>query len=218
MANLARGSTQPAPLTTRDALLQELLREKPRGLTLDELAARLGVTRNAVRQQVTMLERDGLVAPNGARPSGRRPSRTYGLTEQGGEAFPRRYDLLSLTMLQALRETLGDETAESVLMAMADQLAESWLAGLAGLEPSARRDAVIAKMNQLGYHARLAADGESIEAVNCVYHRVARETRAVCRFDERLISRLLGAEVRLTSCMAEGGGSCVFAALVERGS
>ncbi|MCO5174585.1 MAG: hypothetical protein M9914_10385 [Trueperaceae bacterium] len=180
-------------------------------MALDELALRLGVTRTAVRQQVAFLERDGLVAPNGLRPSGRRPSRTYGLTELGRESFPRRYDLLSSSMLQALRKSVGDETAEDVLMAMADDLAERWLAAVAGLEPAARRTAVIEKLSELGYHARLAGDGRSVEAINCVYHLVAKETRAVCRFDERLLSRLLGTEVRLTSCMAEGQRSCVFA-------
>lgn len=164
-----------------------------------------------MRQQVAFLERDGLVAPNGLRPSGRRPSRTYGLTERGRESFPRRYDLLSSSMLQALRKSVGDEAAEDVLMAMADDLAERWLAALAGLEPAARRTAVIEKLSELGYHARLAADGLSVEAINCVYHLVAKETRAVCRFDERLLSLLLGTEVRLASCMAEGQRSCVFA-------
>lgn len=207
----------PAHKTTREALMHELLAAKPEGLALDELAARLGVTRTAVRQQVASLERDGLVAPNGLRPSGRRPSRTYGLTELGRESFPRRYDLLSLSMLQALRKSQGDEAAEAVLLAMADDLAERWLAAIAGLEPEARKAAVVEKLSELGYHARLTADGRSVEAINCVYHLVAKETRAVCRFDERLLSRLLGTEVRLTSCMAEGQRSCVFAQRAEGG-
>jgi len=203
------------PASTRESLLQQLLHTKPEGLTLDELAAHLGVTRNAVRQQVTALERDGLVAPIGLRPSGRRPSRTYGMTERGRETFPRRYDMLSLGMLRALRERLGEGAAETVLASMADDLAASMLPALEKLDAPARRAAVIDTMNQLGYHARLAADGESIEAINCIYHLVAKETRAVCRFDERLISLLLGTEVRLTSCMADGEGSCAFASLAK---
>lgn len=212
-ASAGAGAALGAPPTTREALLDELLRVKPDGLTLDELAEHLSVARNTVRQQVTVLERDGLVTQNGLRPSGRRPSRTYGLTEHGMEAFPRRYDLLSLTMLRAIRERVGDEATEDVLMTMAEDLAANWLPLLAGLEPEPRRAAVIDIMNQLGYKAALAQDGESLEAINCVYHHVAQETRAVCRFDERLLSLLLGDAVHLTSCMAEGQGSCVFAAL-----
>jgi len=205
---------------TRSALLAALLENKLGGLTLDQLSTRLGVSRNAVRQHVTALERDGLVTATGMRPGTRRPSRTYGLTDGGAEEFPRRYDLLALSLLEALRDTVPDETTESVLTALVDRVAARWLPALERLEPGARAAEVVRIMNQLGYHAHAGPDGQAashgtpgIEAVNCVYHRVARETRLVCRFDEQLLSRLLGADVRLTSCMAEGDGSCVFAQL-----
>lgn len=202
--------TQPQ-LSTRDALLTQLLSAKPDGLTLQQLGERLGITRTAIRQHVTALEKDGLVMPTGVMPTGRRPSRTYGLTDRGKETFQRRYDLLSVSMLRAMRALLGEEGAEAVLMAMADALAADWLADLAHLGGEECRRAVVKKMQQLGYHARLSDDGQNVEALNCIFHRVAAETRAVCRFDERLVTLLLGTEVKLTSCMAEGEGSCVFA-------
>ena len=204
-------------LDTRSALLDALLENKQHGLTLEQLATHLGVSRNAVRQHVTALERDGLVTAQGMRAGSRRPSRTYGLTESGAEEFPRRYDLLALSLLEALRDTVGDETTETVLNALVDKVAARWLPALERLEPGTRAAEVVQLMNKLGYHARGvtgAGSASGIEAVNCVYHRVARETRIVCRFDERLLSRLLGETVSLTSCMAEGDGSCVFAQLV----
>src|SRR5699024_10256607 len=149
----------PAPpqaqLSTRDALLTQLLSAKPDGLTLQQLGERLGITRTAIRQHVTALQKDGLVMPTGVMPTGRRPSRTYGLTDRGKETFQRRYDLLSVSMLRAMRAQLGEEAAEAVLMAMADALAADWLAELAHLGSEERRLAVVTKMQQLGYHARL---------------------------------------------------------------
>lgn len=207
-------------LDTRSALLDALLEHKERGMTLEQLSERLGVTRNAVRQHVTALERDGLVTAQGMRPGVRRPSRTYGLTELGAEEFPRRYDLLALSLLEALRDTVGDEVAERVLDSLVERVADRWLSTLERLAPAERTAEVVKIMNRLGYHARVVAEPVgrreeigAVEAVNCVYHRVARETRLVCRFDERLLSRLLGRPVGLTSCMAEGDGSCVFARL-----
>lgn len=200
-------------IDTRASLLDALLENRSEGLTLEDLAARLGVTRNAVRQHVTALERDGLVTARGLRKGPRRPSRTYGLTERGEEEFPRRYDLLAVSMLQTLRSRLGEEAAQTVLLGMVDEIAARWLPRLERLEPEARRSEVVAIMNLLGYHASPAPEVGGVAAVNCVYHKVARETRAVCRFDEALLSRLLGSEVRLTACMAEGDGSCVFASL-----
>lgn len=215
--DILRGSADPVrQLDTRSALLDALLENKQDGLTLDQLATHLGVSRNAVRQHVTALERDGLVSATGMRQGTRRPSRTYGLTDSGAEEFPRRYDLLALSLLEALRDTIGDEGTETVLNALVDRVAARWLPALERLEPGPRAAEVVRTMNRLGYHAHAVngdQPGSGIEAVNCVYHRVARETRIVCRFDERLLSRLLGETVGLTSCMAEGDGSCVFAQL-----
>lgn len=208
MADLATPQPQ---LSTRDALLTQLLAAKPDGLTLQQLGERVGVTRTAIRQHMTALEKDGLVTQNGVIPTGRRPSRTYGLTERGRETFQRRYDLLSLSMLAAMRAHLGEGGTEQVLMAMADALAADWSTELSHLTGEQRRHAVVNKMQQLGYHARLKEDGQQVEALNCIFHRVAAASRAVCRFDERLVTLLLGTEVKLTSCMAEGDRSCVFA-------
>ncbi|HZW99883.1 MAG TPA: helix-turn-helix domain-containing protein [Trueperaceae bacterium] len=197
---------------TRRGVMLHLLRNREVGMTLDELAGIIGVSRNAIRQHITGLERDGLVKPIAVRRTGRRPSRAYGLTELGGEHFPRQYDRLALSLLEAIDERLGAEAAEVVLDAMVEDLALAWLPELGLLDADVRRERVLELMNDLGYHAGPAPDaGTAIRAVNCVFHNVARRNRAVCRFDEKLLSRLLGDEVRLTSCMALGDGSCVFA-------
>lgn len=198
--------------TRRDMMLH-LLRNRVDGLTLDELASMLGVSRNAVRQHMTAMERDGLVQPVGLRRTTRRPSRAYGLTTKGGEQFPRQYDRLALSLLEAIDGRLGPEAAEVVLDAMVDDLASAWTPELERLPAAERRGRVLELMNELGYHAGPVdpEEGGGLRAVNCVFHNVARRNRAVCRFDEKLLSRLLGDEVRLTSCMALGDGSCVFA-------
>ena len=83
---------------------------------------------------------------------------------------------------------------------------------LAALPEPERREAVANLMNGLGYEARVLPDG-TIVAVNCVFHRLAAKTRAVCRYDERLLSTLLGYEVRLGACMQDGANGCAFAAV-----
>ena len=91
------------PNDTRRGVMFHLLQNREDGLTLDEVATIVGVSRNAIRQHITGLERDGLVRPIGVRRTGRRPSRAYGLTELGGEHFPRQYDRLALSLLEAHR-------------------------------------------------------------------------------------------------------------------
>lgn len=194
--------------STREELLHLLLVHRDGGATLEELSNELGITRNAVQQHVTALERDGLVEAVGMRPTSRRPSRLYGLTTEGGEKFPRQYDLLALETLEAVSESLGEEAAERVLDAMAEKLAQPWMQELEQLDEEERRARVGEIMKLLGYHPRPHAEG--VAAINCVFHKVAHKTSAVCKFDEKLLSRLLGNKVLLSSCMAEGDGSCVF--------
>ena len=196
--------------STRESLMRELLHCKVEGLTLDELGGRLGITRTAVQQHVIALERDGFVTVIGQRSTGGRPSRAYGLTEAGKEAFPRQYDLLALGMLESVRDELGDEAVESLLRRMADAMSTDRLAGLEGLPAEKRVEAVVEIMNQLGYDASMDPDGRGISATNCIYHKLASKTRAVCRFDTRLLSNLLGEGVKLTHCMADGQRTCTF--------
>ena len=52
-------------------LLRLLLKNKS-GLTVDDLSKGLKITRNAVRQHLAALDRNGLIAPGATRPSGGR--------------------------------------------------------------------------------------------------------------------------------------------------
>lgn len=200
---------------SRSEILRALLQNKEAGLTLDELGKALGISRNGVRQHVDVLERDGLVRVAGRRTAtGGRPSRTYGLTERGLETFPRQYDMLAEGMLTTVRNELGEEALEALLARMAHDVAAGERDALAALPELARREAVVVLMNRLGYDARVAPDG-TIVAVNCVFHKLATKTRAVCRYDERLLSTLLGYGVRLAGCMQDGADGCTFATVLE---
>lgn len=197
-------------MDTRQTLLQTLLHHKEDGLTIDELSARLGISRTAVQQHVSALERDGLLRRLGRRSTGGRPSRAYALSEQGYEAFPRNYDLLAEAMLETASETLGEEAVEVLLSKMADELARTLRPRLQALEPQQRLAAVMQIMNDLGYDASQLEGEEGIAAVNCVYHKLAQRSRAICRYDVRLLSLLLERPIDHTSCMADGDNQCVF--------
>lgn len=66
-------------------LLKSLLENKA-GLTVEELARRLDITRTAVRQHLTGLERDRLVEQVGTRPTGGRPEQVYALGKRGANS------------------------------------------------------------------------------------------------------------------------------------
>lgn len=69
---------------TQQDLLKALL-YAPAGMSIDELAHSLGVTRTAIRQHLAALERDGLVMRGATRPTGRRPEQLHQLTDHAKE-------------------------------------------------------------------------------------------------------------------------------------
>ena len=61
------------------------------GLTVDDAAHELGLTANAVRMQMTGMERDGIVRRVGRRPGTTRPSQIFELTPEVEQLLSRAY-------------------------------------------------------------------------------------------------------------------------------
>jgi len=194
--------------------LLTLLLETKSGLTADELAARLAVSRSAVHQHLTSLERDGFVAKQTLAPKGGRPGFGWRLTDGGVHLFPKQYALLASLLVQALKQTSSSAELVRVLRFLGTKLAAEHAEGLVG-KTRAEQIAIVADiMRKLGYHARAVPDSEGslplIDARNCVYHHLAEEHREVCELDLALLSSLLGGKVEHVECMVRGGASCRF--------
>jgi predicted ArsR family transcriptional regulator len=194
--------------------LLTLLLEIKNGLTADELAERLGVSRSAVHQHLTALERDGFVAKRTLAPKGGRPGYGWTLTDGGVHLFPKQYALLASLLVQALKQTSSSAELVSVLRFLGKKLAVEHAERLVGKTRAEQIAAVAQIMRELGYHARTVPDAEAslplIEAHNCVYHHLAAEHREVCELDLALLSSLLGGKIEHLECMVRGGASCRF--------
>lgn len=197
---------------TQQALMRALLHHKD-GLTVDALAHILNVSRNAVRQHLTSLERDGLATRGRSQPTGGRPEQLYVLTSEGAERFPRQYSWFSEVLLEGLQAQTGEDGLREKLDGLGRAVGESMKARLTGEVGSAERTAAIAQiMQELGYEAAPAArDGvQSIEARNCVFHKLAAKCSKVCSFDLGLLSASSGCRVEHRSCMVRGSDRCRF--------
>jgi len=193
-------------------LLTLLLNEKD-GLTVDDLSARLQISRNAVRQHLTALERDRLVERGDTKPSGGRPEQLYQLTDTGAELFPRRYAWLAELLIARMADESGSEGVRAKLAAMGQEVGGRLRAELAPTADLPQRTrAAAAVMQDLGYEARVggAPEGTTIEASNCVFHRLAAKLPEVCHFDLGLLGAFAEAKVDHQECMVRGGNVCRF--------
>jgi predicted ArsR family transcriptional regulator len=194
----------------RQGILRLLLEHKD-GLSVDQLAARLGITRTAVREHLAGLERDRIVALAASRPStGGRPSRPYVLTERGHALFPKHYALLARLLIEDLAAG-GEQDVGDALAAMGGRLAARMKRDVQGGTLAERGASVAQLMSTLGYEAAFRAEETPvIEALNCVYHDLAAGNPGICALDLALIGGLAEADVEHRSCMARGDNACTF--------
>jgi predicted ArsR family transcriptional regulator len=97
-------------------LLERLKRVE--SATATELASDFGLTPTAVRQHLEELTRTGLVEATTAEPGGRgRPAQLWKLTPLAASLFPDRHADLTVSLLESIRETLGEDGIDAVIAA-----------------------------------------------------------------------------------------------------
>jgi predicted ArsR family transcriptional regulator len=191
---------------TQQDLLNALLHQAG-GMSIDELAEHLAVTRTAIRQHLAALERDGLVLRGETRPTGRRPEQLYQLTDHAREQFPRQYQLLASALIDEVADIIGPEALATLMRNLGRKLA------LDREQQVVDETKIVQHMNQAGYEAEVffrSSGDQEIVAHNCVFHRLAAAHPVVCELDLALIGALGGADVEHTECMVRGGNVCRF--------
>ncbi|MEO8557493.1 MAG: HTH domain-containing protein [Rhodospirillales bacterium] len=192
--------------------LMAMLRQQPGGITVDHLAERLAVSRNAVRQHLTTLERDGFVLRGATRPTGGRPEQLYQLSDKGLEQFPRRYSWFADLLIQTVKRSTGTAGLRKAMTEMGQAAAAQIGPANASDSLEGRVKNLAKVMTELGYEAEASKDRRqpTIEACNCLYHHVAAAHPEVCEFDLALLRGVTGAEVEHDECMVRGGTVCRF--------
>ena len=192
--------------TTRGRIVA-LLRTAAR--TVDELAAALGVTGNAVRAHLATLERDGLVEPRGVRRGVSKPAIAYGLTAEAEQLFPRAYEPVLRELVAVLGAELGEEATTSLLRETGRRLAAG---RVAGGELRARLEAAAAVLGDLGGAAAVEErDGHAfIRGRSCpLAGAVAgHHYPSLCVLAEALVAELVGRPVRACCELGERPRCC----------
>jgi DeoR family transcriptional regulator, suf operon transcriptional repressor len=194
------------------ALLTSLLEWRD-GRSADELAASLGISRSAVHQHLSALDRDGYVEKLMRPSQGGRPGYAWRLTNRGVHLFPKQYAFFSELMIRGMKRSLGPEEVSRLLEKLGADIAKRYAPRLEAAADDVERLRIVAEvMQELGYAARVTeTDGHTeIAARNCVFHDLAAEHPEVCRLDLALLGSLLGRDVHHMECMVRGGRACRF--------
>lgn len=201
-------------IRSRQHQILKLLLENKAGLSIDEIATALNISRNAVQQHFTVLERDGYIQTGVLNKTAGRPVRSFVLTEAGINSFPKQYAWFSELILTDLKNEMGSEAFQRYLHKLANNLSQSLLSRFKGKQTDERVEELLKIMDELGFKARnmtdLGSNGQTIEACNCIYHDLAQKHEEICEFDRTLMSSLLDKDIEQVECMAKGGAVCRF--------
>jgi predicted ArsR family transcriptional regulator len=198
-------------LETSRGRIAEILQRGP--ATVERLAAALRLTPNAVRAQLIVMERDGLIRRAGTIPGTTRPSHTFELTPEFEQLLSRAY----LPLLTHLVRTFSHGLRADRLNALMRKTGRNLAADVAGGKPFAGDLHVrVRKANEflkieLGAVTHVARQngGFVIQGRGCPLAAITDKEPAVCLVVESLLEELTGARVR-ECCDRNGRPRCCF--------
>jgi predicted ArsR family transcriptional regulator len=181
--------------STRGQILT-LLRGAPR--TVNDLAAALNLTDNAVRAHLVSLERDGLVDRQGMQRGVRKPHVSYGLTADAEQVFPKAYGPLLNRFLEAVSKRLTPREIRASLREVGRTVAKEFMDALPKETSAAPLARALDVLKELGGAASLQKEGgkQFIRGNNCPLSAVTALHPEACIIAEALLSELIGVPVR----------------------
>jgi predicted ArsR family transcriptional regulator len=190
---MATGWHQRFFQSTRGRILA-LLRSTAR--TVGELSEALGLTHNAVRVQLSALERDGLVQQRGIRPGTRKPHLSYELTEGADALFPKAYSPVLSELLAVLSARLPAPQVAEILDEVGRRLAEAHFPDPPN-DLEGRLGELLEFLPSIGGLARLERDGDTFVVVgaSCPIAATVRSYPEACRSVTSMLTAATGAEV-----------------------
>lgn len=178
---------------TRNKIIQ-LLRK--RHYRVEELAGELGVTKNAIRAQIALLQRDGIVEPIGEIKGTRRPALTYGLSLDMDLFFSKAYPTVLAQLLVVLSRGMPQVKFKRVMKELGQELSRSKPRPTGSFRK--RVESAVGFYEGLGAVMEVEEEGEKliIKGHGCPLAEVAKIDPSICIAVESMLGELIGAPVQ----------------------
>jgi len=196
--------------TPRTEILRLL--QKRGQASIKELEVALGVLATAVREQLSHLVAEGAVEAVRVRGEIGRPFYVYRLTDAAQDLFPKDYGTLARLLLEETLAAFGPAAYAQVLERVGARLAAIYDDAVPGRAMEDKLYGLATLLGQKGYSSEVTRtqEGFVLHATTCPYFAVVKNHQEICDMEERMMSRLLNAEVHLSNCMLQGHTSCEF--------
>jgi predicted ArsR family transcriptional regulator len=178
-----------------------------------DLADQFGLSPNAIRQQLVILERDGLIAGRSVRRGKTKPTVEYSLTAEAARYFPQRYDKMLNAVLREIRTAGGDDAVKAVFEKIGKRTADR-LGPVTAEEPAETRLAqVVSALKASGVEADLRRTEHGtlmLHEHTCPYASVVAEHPEACSAIHTILESVAPGKAQQVESLATGGTECRF--------
>ena len=198
---------------TRERVVRLLMRHPH---TIETLADELAVTKNAVRAQMALLQREGLVEVQGEVKGTRRPAALYGIVAGADVHFSKAYPVVLSHMVNVLTKRLPLKEFKIVMKDVGKDIADS-VPRQAGTARE-RVEGAVTFLKSLGSHAELSEEDGKLVIVGhgCPLSMAVTVNERSCLAMESFLNRITGLPVK-EHCNHSERPSCRFEIAMPRG-
>jgi predicted ArsR family transcriptional regulator len=177
-----------------------------------DLASEFALSPNAIRQQLVILERDGLVVGKSVRRGKTKPTHEYSLTSQAERYFPQAYDRMLAAVLREVRHTAGDAGVAQVFAGIAKRAVGKIAPALEGKSTLERLETIADNIRGSGVAVDVEEHGDTLvlREHNCPYANVVSEHPECCTVIHTMLDETVSPAVKQTESLATGGAECRF--------
>jgi predicted ArsR family transcriptional regulator len=196
--------------TTRGRIVESLKRHRTR--TAAELSDEHGVTPNAIRQHLSRLQRDGLVAERAERIGRTKPTLVYSLTSEGERLFPQRYPLLLNVLLDELHRESGPDRLAELFAKIGRRSARRHAARFAGKDLPDRVAELARFLRERGVVVEYerTPTGYAFREFNCPFRDTVASHPEICTMVHTLMEEVLPQPPRQVKSISRGDDRCEF--------
>lgn len=196
--------------TPRGRIVEELRRRKSASAV--DLAKVFGLSPNAIRQQLVVLERDGLVVEQSVRRGPTKPTHEFSLTKDGEKLFPQHYDKMLGAVLREVRAQHGETGIAALFEGISKRTVAKARERVTATDTAGRLGQLTEVLREGGVVAdySLIEGGFELREHNCPYSAVAKENPEVCSVIHQVLQETIGGTHVQTESLATGGTQCKF--------
>lgn len=196
--------------STRGRIVEELRRRKT--ASAQDLAHHFELSPNAIRQQLVVLERDGLVVEKSVRRGRTKPTYEFSLTSDGEKLFPQQYDKMLGAVLREVKEQFGEDGVARVFDGIAKRTVAKAKARVNAPDTQGRVAQLAEVLREGGVVAEysLIDGGYALYEHNCPYSEVVKDYPEMCSVIHHVLDETVGGQHVQTESIATGGTQCRF--------